>query len=232
MGYLDFFLQRVRSRVFWKRSTNLVKLSHLRIKYASNFRKVPQLVLLQETSSKNSQTRKAHRRCRLEHTNSIDYQCADGRFLISPSDVAISHQNYLSSSGTRVNACRRRRELYLSESNWCQESTGGICFTNKWRAASQRPLTFSNQRPNIVFFFFKLIFGLMVCSLGGEHGVFWKRESRPIKWHQCRLLTNFFFTVWTSMVKVSEFLATYVRDLQSFFSTQLTRRMWERRPLS
>ncbi len=74
----------------------------------------------------------------------IDYRCADGRFLMSPRGMAVSNTRYLSSSETRVNAGIRGWILHLSESNWCQESVGGICFTNKWRAASLQPLTFSN----------------------------------------------------------------------------------------
>ncbi len=34
----------------------------------------------------------------------IDYICAHGRFLMSPSGMAVSNTRYLSSSGTRVNA--------------------------------------------------------------------------------------------------------------------------------
>ncbi len=31
-------------------------------------------------------------------------------------------------------------------------------------------------------------------------GVFWKRESRPIKWHQCRLITRQLSPAFTSIV--------------------------------
>ncbi len=74
----------------------------------------------------------------------IDNRCADGRFLMSPRGMAVSNTRDLSSSETRVNAATRGWKSHLSESTWCQESIGGICFTNKWRAASLQPLTFSN----------------------------------------------------------------------------------------
>jgi hypothetical protein len=62
----------------------------------------------------------------------IDYRCADGRFLMSPRGMAVSKTKYLSSSETiRVNAGIREWKLRLSELTLCQESVGGICFTNK-----------------------------------------------------------------------------------------------------
>jgi hypothetical protein len=36
--------------------------------------------------------------------NSIDYRCADGRFLMPPRGMAVSKTRYLSSSESRVNA--------------------------------------------------------------------------------------------------------------------------------
>jgi hypothetical protein len=63
---------------------------------------------------------------------------------MSPRGMAVSNTRDLSSSETRVNAATRGWKSHLSESTWCQESIGGICFTNKWRAASLQPLTFSN----------------------------------------------------------------------------------------
>ncbi len=77
---------------------------------------------------------------------SIDYRCADGLFLMSPRGMAVSNTSYLSSSETRVDAGVWGWKLHLSESTyWCQESVGGICFTNKWRAASLHPLKSSNH---------------------------------------------------------------------------------------
>jgi hypothetical protein len=38
------------------------------------------------------------------YIHSIDYRCADGRFTMLPHGVAVSNQNYLSSSETRVDA--------------------------------------------------------------------------------------------------------------------------------
>ncbi len=65
---------------------------------------------------------------------------------MSPRGIAVSNTRYLSSiSETRVNAGIKGWKLHLSESTWCQESVGGICFTYKWRAASLQPLTFSKH---------------------------------------------------------------------------------------
>ncbi len=126
----------------------------------------------------------------------IDYGCADGRFLISPRGVSVSNQRHLSSSETRVNAGIRGWKLHLSESTWCQESVVGICFTKKWRAACLQPLTFSNHCSNAVFS--NASPGLTVrfflgWTSGFSERVFWKRESRPIKLRQCRLLTRQLF---------------------------------------
>ncbi len=46
----------------------------------------------------------------------IDYICADGRFLMSPCGVAVSNRRYLSCSETRVNAGIRGWKSHLSES--------------------------------------------------------------------------------------------------------------------
>jgi hypothetical protein len=116
----------------------------------------------------------------------IDYWCTYGRFLMSPRAVAISNQNYVSSSKTRVSAGIKRQKLYISEWNSCQESIGGICIANTWRLAFLQPLTFSNQRPNAASS--NPSPGLTVRFFGVNIRVFWKRESRPIKWHQYRLL--------------------------------------------
>jgi hypothetical protein len=80
-----------------------------------------------------------------ETVASIDWRCADGRFLMLPRGMAVSNTRYLFSSETRVNASIRGWKWHRSESTWCQESVGGICFTNKWRAASLQSLTFSNH---------------------------------------------------------------------------------------
>ncbi len=66
---------------------------------------------------------------------SIDYRCADGRFLMSPWDTAVPKTRYLSGSETRVNAGIRGWKLHLSESTSCQESAGGICFTYKVKSS-------------------------------------------------------------------------------------------------
>ncbi len=87
--------------------------------------------------------------------------------------MAVSNTRYLSTSETRVNAGIRGWKLHLSESTyWCQESVGGICFTNKWKAASLQPQTFSNHCSNAIFS--NASPGLMVHFSGGEHRGFLK----------------------------------------------------------
>ncbi len=139
--------------------------------------------------------------CTFDVNKSIDYRRADGSFLMSPRGLAVSSTRYISSHETRANASIRGWKLHLSESTWCQESVGGICFTNKWRAASQQPLTLSNDGESSVIS--NASPGLTVCFFfffGVNIGVFWKRESRPIEWRQCASqLANFFF-VCTSIV--------------------------------
>jgi hypothetical protein len=100
---------------------------------------------------------------------------------------------YLSSSETRVYLAIRRWKLHLPESTWCRESIGSICFTDKLRAASLRPLTFSNHRSNAVF-------SNASPGLMDRFGVFWKRESRPIESRQCRLLNRQLFFICVSIV--------------------------------
>jgi hypothetical protein len=130
-------------------------------------------------------------RCRSPNNDHIDYRCADDRFLMSPRGITVSNTKYLSSSETRVNADIKGWKWHLSKSNWCQESVGAICFTNKWSVASLQPLTFSNYCSNAVFS--NASSGLTVRFLGVNIGVFWKRESRPIEWRQYRLSTRKFF---------------------------------------
>ncbi len=52
--------------------------------------------------------------------NTIDYRCADSRFLISPCGVAVSYQLSFQQR-TMVNAGIWGWKLHLSESTWCQE---------------------------------------------------------------------------------------------------------------
>jgi hypothetical protein len=134
----------------------------------------------------------AHHRCDNAKENAIDYRCADGCFVMLPRGVAISNQNYLSSSETRSNAGIRRQELYLSEWTWSQESIGGICYTNKRRAASLRPLTSYNQKVKCGNS--KCISSLNGSFFGAEHRGFLERESRPIKCvNVASQHANFFF---------------------------------------
>ncbi len=59
-----------------------------------------------------------------------------------------STARYPSSSETRFNVGIRRWKLHLPEPTWCQESIGGICFTNKLPATSLPPrLGFDNFKP-------------------------------------------------------------------------------------
>ncbi len=51
---------------------------------------------------------------------------------MSTCGMVVSNTRYLSSGETMVNAGIRGWKLHLSESMWCQESLGGICFTNTW----------------------------------------------------------------------------------------------------
>ncbi len=51
-------------------------------------------------------------------------------------------------------------------------------------------------------------------------------------WARDFYILNPIITNLEGMVKVTKFLVASVGDVQSFFSTQLTGRMWERRPLS
>ncbi len=55
--------------------------------------------------------------CRPLVYNFIDYRCADGRFLTSPSGMAISNTRYLPSSETRVNAGIRAWKSGMSIKN-------------------------------------------------------------------------------------------------------------------
>jgi hypothetical protein len=49
--------------------------------------------------------------------------------MVWPRSMAVSNHRYLSSRKARVKAGVREWKLHLPESNWCQETIGGICFT-------------------------------------------------------------------------------------------------------
>jgi hypothetical protein len=116
---------------------------------------------------------------------------------MSPRGLAVSNTSrYLSCSETRVNADIRGWKMHLSEPFWCQESVGGICYTNKWKAASLQPLTFPNQFSSVQNWpkpFY--------CSGRG-----WERERideiLKIWWEELGLtVTKFFSTNFTSTSK-------------------------------
>ncbi len=140
----------------------------------------------------------------------IDYRCVDCRFLMSPRGVATSNHRYLPSSETRVNAGIRGRKLHLSESTWCQESAGVICFTNKWRAASLQPLKFSNGCSNAVFS--NASPGLTVRFLRVNIDVFWKRESKHKERRQMSSLNlpTFLFVCTSTVYDYLSHLASYL----------------------
>jgi hypothetical protein len=80
-------------------------------------------------------------------------------------------------------------------------------------------LTYSNHCSNAVFS--NASPGVTVCFLGVNIGVFWKRESRPIEWHQCHLSIRQFF-VCTSIVYARIVLeATPIRPTVESASLQL-----------
>jgi hypothetical protein len=92
---------------------------------------------------------------------------------MSPRGMAFSNTRYLSSSETRVNAGIRGFKFHLSELTWCQESVGGICFTNKWRAASLQPLTFQTSAQT-QYFQMHLLLWVNGSFFLGEHRGFLK----------------------------------------------------------
>ncbi len=107
----------------------------------------------------------------------IDYRCADGRFLVLPRGVAVSNHLCLFRSETRVNTGMRGWKWHLSESTSRQKSAGYICFTDNGRAASLQPLMFSNQSSNAVIS--NASPGLTVCFLWVNIG-FSERGSQDL----------------------------------------------------
>jgi hypothetical protein len=82
--------------------------------------------------------------------------------------------------------------MHLSEWVRCQKAISGIYFTKKWRAETVQPsLEFDNFKSRLKTDIFKCISWLNgLLLLGVMIRVFWKRESIPIYWHHCRLLTR------------------------------------------
>ncbi len=79
---------------------------------------------------------------------------------------------------TRVNAGIRQWKLHLSESTWCQESVGGICFTKKVKSSFYT--TLDNFKPLLKRNIFKCISWLNGSFLGGEHRGFLKKGSQDL----------------------------------------------------
>ncbi len=109
----------------------------------------------------------------------LDYRCAEGRFLMSPHGMAVFNTRYLSCSETMVNACIRGWKLHLSESN-------------KWRAASLQPLTFSNHCSNAILS--NASPGLTIRFLGVNIGVFWESQDLSNGANVASQLANFFLS--------------------------------------
>ncbi len=81
----------------------------------------------------------------------------------------------------------------LSEWSWCRKAIGGIYFTRKWPAETLQPvLKFDNIKLRLDSGIFKYICWLNGSVFGGDDRGFLK-ESRPIYWHQCRLVTSQLF---------------------------------------
>ncbi len=133
---------------------------------------------------------------------------------MSPRGMSVSNTRYLSSCETRVNAGIRGRKLHLSESTWCQESVGGICFTNKWRAASIQPHDIF--KPLLICSIFKCISSLDGSFFGGWTSGFSERGSQDLSngANVASHLANFFF-VCTSYVTKEEKRASLARNVRS-----------------
>ncbi len=101
-------------------------------------------------------------RCRSTSAMRTDHRCAHGRFtmftMMLQSCVTVWNQSYLSSRESRVSTDMRRRKFHQSDSNRCQESVDGICYTDKQRAPSLRPsLGYDSFKPTPKRSMFKCI---------------------------------------------------------------------------
>jgi hypothetical protein len=135
----------------------------------------------------------------------IDYRCEDGRFPVSASCVTISNLDSLSSSKTVVTPGIRSWKkktlislsLLMSESHWWhllhREVKSGD-WTTWFRIWQFQNVAWKRY---------------LQMHLLAEQFVFWwddrgypKEKSRPIKWHQCCLLTrqlifrHHIYTLW------------------------------------
>ncbi len=117
---------------------------------------------------------------------------------MSPRGKAVSNKNYLSSSEARVGI--RRWKLNQSEQTWCQESIGGIRFTNKWRAASLSTSSeFDYFKPMLKHSILKCISWLNDSLFGRGRWGFLTKEGFKTFWTTLRSPLNSvtFFSVCT-----------------------------------
>jgi hypothetical protein len=126
-----------------------------------------------------------------------EHRREDRRFLVSASYVTFSNLDSLFSCETcRVNLGIRSWKEHLPEWAGCSKTIGGIYFTNKWRAETlQRGSEFYNFKPRRKSGIFNCI-SLLNCSIVWSViiEIFWKKESIPIEWRICCLLTRHVFT--------------------------------------
>jgi hypothetical protein len=68
---------------------------------------------------------------------------------------------------------------------------------NKWRTDTlQAGLGFNYSQQTLERGIFKFFYWLNGSFFGGDYRDFLKRESRPIWWHQYRILTQFFSSAY------------------------------------
>ncbi len=104
--------------------------------------------------------------------------------------MTISNPDSLSSRETGVNPeIRSWKKKHSTEWAQCQEAIGGIYFTKKWRAETLQPGSeFDGFEPRLKSGIFKCTSWVKGSFFWEWIGVFWKKESGPIEWHQRRLV--------------------------------------------
>jgi cellulose synthase/poly-beta-1,6-N-acetylglucosamine synthase-like glycosyltransferase len=124
----------------------------------------------------------------------MNYRCEGGRFPVCARCVKISNPDSVSRCKTGYHPGIRGLKMHLSEWGRGQKAVGLLFIFQKkeWSVGTLQPgLKFDKFKPRLengifkciswlngsVFFFF---FGLLI-------GVFWKKKSSPIYWHQCLL---------------------------------------------
>jgi hypothetical protein len=118
-------------------------------------------------------------------------QLTDRSFPISMmSRVTFLNLDSHSSSEAGVNPGIRSWKTFLSEWARFQKAIGKIYITKKWRAETLQPGSeFAISNPGLKAVSLNASPCWTVRFFGVMIGVFWKREPRPVQWHQCRLLT-------------------------------------------